>query len=92
MVFFTGTAVKILARQFVTGSLQQEQYGNKLNVRAHIFVTEISYDVWVTFCTCSVGDPDPGSDAFLPQGSGSGTIFTGSRIPDPYHVLKYNLN
>jgi hypothetical protein len=33
--------------------------------------------------TCSVADPDPGSGAFLPQGSGSGIredFFSGSRI------------
>jgi hypothetical protein len=32
----------------------------------------------------SVADPDPGSGAFIPQGSGSGMIFF--RIRDPYDV------
>jgi hypothetical protein len=41
----------------------------------------------------SAADPDPGSGAFLPQGSGSGIrnyffLDPGSRIPDSYDVPK----
>jgi hypothetical protein len=62
------------------------------NCTASVMVHIVS--LFFIFLEFSVADPDPGSGAFLPQGSGIRFDFfpdPGSRILDPYRVLKFNL-
>jgi hypothetical protein len=60
------------------------------NLSRHVITVTYNgtiYGTWTGNVLPSV--PKPGSGAFLHQGSGM--IFSGSRILDPYHVPKFNL-